>query len=159
MSCDVGKAREGLENEVWRRWSGWKLGAHSPSFQSLQLRHSSFLFSKLSVASPTSHLILQPSRRFTYVTPNSPTLPSLYLRHNSFSNPSVASPTWQLILQTFFRFSYVTGFSLTSPGEPPMEKSSAFIMWFEITSYKWINVNCQMYVFHCQTTALLRASG
>ena len=25
-SCDVGKAREGLENELWRRWSVAKLG-------------------------------------------------------------------------------------------------------------------------------------
>ena len=48
------------------------------------------------------------------------TLPSLYLRHSSFSNPSVASPTLQLIFQPFFRFSYVTGSSLTSPGEAPM---------------------------------------
>ena len=79
-------------------------------------------FSKLSVTSPTSQLILilQAFRHFTYVTAHSPTFPSLYLRHNSFSNPSVASPTSQLILQPFFRFSYVTGFSLTSPGEPPM---------------------------------------
>ena len=65
---------------------------------SLHLRHSSFY---------------QPFRRFTYGTPHSPTLPSLYLRHTSFSNPSVASPTSQLILQPFFRFSYVTGSSLT----------------------------------------------
>ena len=65
-------------------------------------------------------LILQAFRRFTYVTAHSPTIPSLYLRHNSFSNPSVASPTSQLILQTFFRLSYVTGFSLTLPGEPPL---------------------------------------
>ena len=62
-------------------------------------------------------LILQPSRHFTYVTAHSPTLPSLYLRHSSFSNSSVASPTSQLILQPFFRFSYVTG---SSPDEPPM---------------------------------------
>ena len=46
-------------------------------------------------------LILQAYRRFTYVTAHSPTLPSLYLRHSSFSNPSVASPTSQLILQPF----------------------------------------------------------
>ena len=59
-------------------------------------------------------------RHFTYVTAHSPTLPSLYLRHNSFTNPPVASPTSQIILQPFFRLSYVTGFSLTSPGEPPM---------------------------------------
>ena len=105
-SCDVGEAKEGLENELWRRWSDWKLCS----------------FSKLSVTSPTSQLflILQAFRHFTYVTAHSPTLPSLYLRHNSFSNSSVASPTSQLILQPFFRLSYVTGFSLTSPGEPPM---------------------------------------
>ena len=66
-------------------------------------------------------LILQAFSRFTYVTAHFPTLPFLYLRHSSFSNPSVASPTSQLILQPFFRFSYVTGFSLMSPGEPPME--------------------------------------
>ena len=65
-------------------------------------------------------LILQAFSRFTYVTAHSPTLLSLYPRHNSFSNPSVASPMSQLIHQPFFRFSYVTGFSLTSPGEPPM---------------------------------------
>ena len=45
-------------------------------------------------ASPTSQLILQNFRCFTYVTP---------------------------ILQPFFRFSYVTDSSLTSPGEPPMQ--------------------------------------
>ena len=69
-----------------------------------------------------AELILQPFRHFIYVTTHSPTLPSLYLRHNSFSNSSVASPTLQFILQPFFRFSYGTGSSLTSPGEPPMEK-------------------------------------
>ena len=61
------------------------------SFPSLHLRHSSF--SNISVALPTSHLILQ------------------YFR---------ASPMLQLILQYLFRFSYVTGSSFTSPGEPPM---------------------------------------
>ena len=38
-------------------------------------------------------LILQPFRRFTYVTAHSPTLPLLHLCHSSFSKP-------------FFRFSY-----------------------------------------------------
>ena len=42
---------------------------------------------------------------------HSPTLPSLYLRHSSFSNPSVASPTSQFIFQPFFRFSNVTRMS------------------------------------------------
>ena len=57
---------------------------------SLHLRHSSF--SNTSVALPTSQLILQSIRCFTYVTGHSPTLLSL---------------------------SYVTGSSLTSPGKPP----------------------------------------
>ena len=123
--------------------------AHSPTFNSLLLRHRLNLklvrhftyvtaqssFSNLSVASPTSQLILQPFFHFfyvtssahypnfpsfTYVTAHSPTVPSLYLRHSSFSNSSVALPMSQLILQLFFRFSHVTGSSLTSPGEPPM---------------------------------------
>ena len=110
MSCDVGKATEVLENELWRRWNDGKVGewALQPFCH----------FTYVTAHSPT--LILQPFRHFTYVTAHSPTLPSLYLRHSSFSNPSVASPTSQLILQPFFRFFYVTGFSLTLAGEPPM---------------------------------------
>ncbi len=56
-----------------------------------------------------------------YSSAHSPTLPSLYLRHSSFSNPFVASPTSQFILQPFFRFSYVTSSSFNLPGEPSME--------------------------------------
>ena len=52
-------------------------------------------FSNLSATSPTSQLIVQPIRRFTYVTVHSPTLPFLRLRHSSFSNSSLASPTSQ----------------------------------------------------------------
>ena len=102
-SCDVGEAK-GLENELWRRWS------------------NGCSFSKLSVTSTTSQLILnlQAFRHFTYVTVHSPTLPSLYLRHTSFSKPSIASPTSHFILQPF-RFSYLTSSSLNSPGEPPMK--------------------------------------
>ena len=61
----------------------------------LHLRHSSF--SNPSVALPMSQLILQPVRRFTYVTAHSPTLPLLHLRHSSFSNPSFAPPTPQAL--------------------------------------------------------------
>ena len=59
------------------------------------------------------------SRHFNYVTTHSPTLPSLYLRHSSFSNPSVASPASKFILQPFFRFSYVTNFSLSHLANRP----------------------------------------
>ena len=76
-------------------------------------RHSSF--SNPSVTSPTSQLILQPFRCFTYVTAHSPTLPLLHLRHSSFTNPSVTSPTSQLILQPFRYFTYVTTHSPTLP--------------------------------------------
>ena len=83
-------------------------------------------FSKLSVPSPRSQLILHSFRRFTYVTSHSPTLPLLHLRYISFSNPSFAllcsfsklsvpSPTSQHILQSFRRFTYVTAHSPTLP--------------------------------------------
>ena len=64
---DVGEATEGLYNELWRRWNGGRVG------ESLHLRHSSF--SNSSAASPTSQLILQPFRYFTYVTGTSPASP------------------------------------------------------------------------------------
>ena len=54
-------------------------------------------FSNLSITSPTSELIFQPFRRFTYVTAHSPTLTLLHLRHISFSNPYFASPTSQAL--------------------------------------------------------------
>ena len=47
----------------------------------------------------------------TYVTAHSPTLPSLYLRHSSFSTPSTALSTSQLILQPFCCFTYVSSFA------------------------------------------------
>ena len=110
MSCDVGKATEGLEIELELILQSFRhftyVTTHFPTLPSLYLHHSSFS---------------KPFRHFSYVTAHSPTLPSLYLRHNSLSNSSVASPRSQFILQPFFCFSYVTGSSLTSPGEPPME--------------------------------------
>ena len=75
-------------------------------------------FSNLSVTSPTSQLILQPFRRFTYVTAHSPTLPSLYLRRSSFSNPSVALPTSQLsptLPSLYLRRSSFSNPSVASP--------------------------------------------
>ena len=70
MSCDVGEVTERLENEQCS-------------------------FSKLSLALPTSQLILQPFPRLTYVKGHSPTLLLLHLHHSSSSNPSFASPTSQ----------------------------------------------------------------
>ena len=122
MSCDIGEATKGLKKELWRRKSDGSVGECS--------------FSILSVTSSTSQLILQPFRRFSYVTAHSLTLPMLHLRHSSFSNTSfasptsqalhlrqqssfsnlsVTSPTSQLILQPFRRFIYVTAHSASLP--------------------------------------------
>ena len=92
MSCDVGP---------------------SPTLPPLYIRHSSFY--NPFVASPTWYLILQPFRRFIYVTAHSTILPLLHLHHSSFSNPSAASSTSQLILQSFRCCTYVTAHSPTHP--------------------------------------------
>ena len=92
---NVGEVTEGLENELWHRWSDvrveeWDSAVASTMSQLIlqPIRRFSYVnsFYNPSVASTTSQLILQPFRRFTYVS--------------SFYNPSVASPT--------------------SPSEPPM---------------------------------------
>ena len=69
--------------------------------QKVQIYIWSFL-KALSVALPKSQF-------------HSPTLPSLYLRHSSFSKPSVALSISQLILQPFRLFTYVTAHSPTLP--------------------------------------------
>ena len=112
----------GLENKLKLLSYDWK----SLNFWTI---HFSFSFFNIGYSTHVTVIqecyvdfsnILLPFRHFTYVTTHSPSLPSLYLRHNSFSNSSVASPKSQFILQPFFRFSYVTSSSLNSPGEPPM---------------------------------------
>ena len=67
-------------------------------------------------------LILQPAQSPTFpslhlrhITAHSPTFPSLYLRHSSFSKPSVASSTSQLFLKPFRSFTYVTAHSPALP--------------------------------------------
>ena len=61
MSCDIGKTAEGLAPP------------HSPTLTLFHLRHCSF--SNPSAALPTSQLIVQPFRCFTYVIGTSPTSP------------------------------------------------------------------------------------
>ena len=100
------------------RCKTWLWSELQPWFLSLQWR-----------TCPWAELILQPFRHFTYVTTHSPTLPSLYLRHSSFSNPSIDSPTSEFILQPFFCFSCVKASSLMSPGEPLMFCRS-YQVWF-----------------------------
>ena len=76
-------------------------------------------FFNSSDTSPTSQLIFQPFRSFTYVTPHFPPLPLLHPHHSPFSNPlwlhlrynwfftpSVSSPTSQFIFHPFRCFTY-----------------------------------------------------
>ena len=105
-SCEVGVAKEGLENELWRRWSNGRVGewvvtlgkAREGLENDLWRRWSDGKLgeSEWAVTSPTSQLglILQAFRHFTYVTAHSPTLPSLYLMS-------------QLILKPFHCFTYI----------------------------------------------------
>ena len=109
-ACDVGEAKEGLENELWRRWSNgrvaewavtkvkrrkrWRMSCDVGKMTEI-LENEQTSFSNLSVILPKLQLILQPIRRFTYATAHSPTFPLHHLRHSSFSNPSFASPTSQ----------------------------------------------------------------
>ena len=130
MSCDLGEVAERLENELS------KLSVTSPTSQ-LILQ----LFRPFTYITAHSELILQPFHHFTYVTTHSPNLPSLYLRHSSFSNPSIASLTSQIFFQPFLRFSYVTSSSLNSPGEPPMLCNACILLYALFTHsqicYQW----------------------
>ena len=121
MSCDLGDVTERLENEL----------CHSG--------HS--VDRKFLICLDVLRFVQMLKREWgaeSYVTAHSPTLPSLYLSHSSFSNTSVASPTSQFILQPFFRF-YVTSSSLNSPGEPPMG-------YIRVYSFSRFSCNCPMWI-------------
>ena len=72
MSCDVGEATEGLENELTqvKRRKGLRMSCDVGKVTE-RLENEQSSFSNPSVASPTSQLILQPFFRFSYVTSSS----------------------------------------------------------------------------------------
>ena len=118
MTCNISEATEGV---------GGGGSAHSPTIPSLHLRHSSFhSLSNPSVASSTSEVIIQPFRRFTYVTACSPTF-------CCFTYVTVHSPI-------LFRFSYVTSSSLTSPGEPLMLMNYSQDTIISLISCSWDHI-------------------
>ena len=112
MSCDVGEVAESLENELCYVYN-YELGS----------------FSNLSVTSPTSQLILQPFRRFTYIMARSPTLLFLHLRPSSISNTYFASLTSQLILQPFCHFTYIIAHSSTLPSLHLRHRHITYVTW------------------------------
>ena len=124
MSCDVGKKTEGLENEVWRRWSDGKVGewaelivnshsrAHSPTFPSLHLHHSSF----------SNHSVC----------------------HSSFSNPSLASPMSQ-VLHLIHLASRPCG-KFPSDTEPRPMCYEASVVWHSWQQHKFFLVSLPYHV-------------
>ena len=111
---------ERLENDYLHHSSFSNPSFASPTSQALHLIHPASKqssFSNFSVTSPTPQLILQPFRRFTYVTAHSPTLPLLHLCHSSFSNTSFASPTSQALhlIHPAIKQSSFSKLSVTSP--------------------------------------------
>ena len=77
MSCDVGEATEGLENEraVDEATEGMVYELSLRFSDGRGLENEALLVLQVSVSSPTSILILQPFCRFTYVTCTSSTSP------------------------------------------------------------------------------------
>ena len=65
----------------------------------------------------------------TMSSAHSPTLPSLHLHHNSFSNPFVALPTSQLILQPFCCFTYIAVHSPTLLSLLLRHKLFTYFIW------------------------------
>ena len=68
---------------------------HSPTLRPFIYITAACLFLQPFVPAPTSQLVLQPFRRFTYVTTHSETLPLLYLRHRHFTYV-----TWRAVHST-----------------------------------------------------------
>ena len=109
----AGRSHCRLQNHRGRGGSPGDVGEvpHSSTLTSLHLRHSSFsnsaaafptsqlilqhfrCFTYVKDTSPTSQLIFKPSRRITYITAHSTTLPLLHLRHRHFTDVAAHSPT------------------------------------------------------------------
>ena len=136
-TCDVGEATEGLQNDLWRRWSGGRVVDWAVAYMkrwkgwrmSCDVREAveglenelwrrwsngrAVEWADVGKAAPSHSPTLT---SLHYVTAHSPTLPPLCLCHSSFYRPSVASPT--------------------SPGEPPVP------LWWCLI-YPWWFCNLQ----------------
>ena len=66
---------------------------------------------------------------FTYITAHSPSLPSFYLHHSSFSIPSIILPMSQLILHPFRHFTYATAHSPTLLSLFLLHRLFTYITW------------------------------
>ena len=107
--------------------------AHSPTLPPLYLRHSSFY--SPSIASPTSQLILQSFRCFTYVVGT--------------------SPTSQLIPQPFRRFTYVAAHSTALPLLHLCHRDFTYVTWRAAHRLWW----CLIYPWWFCNLQWLRPAG
>ena len=65
MSCDVGQATEGLENELWRRWSDSKVGEWADDWDGQDKQHVRISACTVLVGKPEGQRPLgRPSRRW-----------------------------------------------------------------------------------------------
>ena len=103
-NCDVGKATEGLENELWRMWSDGKVGEW---------------------ALPTSKFILQPFFRFSYVTGSSPGEPPMLL--SQFGKGNLY--TQKLRRRPRGASAAVRCLPPTAAGVPPLSHSMWVLWW------------------------------
>ena len=95
----IGEAKEGLENKLWRRLSNGRVREWAVTY--IKRRKSWKMSCDIGEASPTSQLILQPFRRFIYVTAHSTALPLLHL-------VTAHSPAFLSLLLRHRLFTYVT---------------------------------------------------
>ena len=101
-------------------------------------------FSNHFVASPTSQLILQPFRRFTFVTAQSTTPPLLHLRHRHFTYVTCrAAHALNVFLSSPLTVLYVTmlpGFrvSYTKCTKPLIPKETLFAIGTSLTAVSFI---------------------
>ena len=122
MSCDVGKATEGLENELSRKWSDEKVGEWACDVGESKEGLKNELWHRWSDRRVGEYAVAWLKRRkgWRMSSDVGEVTETLENEQSSFYNPSATSRMSQLITQPFFRFTYVTSSSLMSPGEPPM---------------------------------------
>ena len=135
-ACDIGEAKEGLENELWRRssdgkvwewavrrWSNGRVG----EWAATQVKRRKGWRMSCDVGKTTEELEKELWRRWN--DGNVGTFPSLHLRYSSFPNPSVALLTSQLILQPFRCFTSVTAHSPTLLSLLLLHRLFTYVTW------------------------------
>ena len=134
-ACDVEEANEGLENELWLRWSNGKVGKLAVTW----LKWRKGWRMSCDVGEVTERLENEQS----YITAHSPTLLLLLLRHRLFTyvtwwaahavNPPIP-PSPQRLLHSFISLFYSTaeeGHSVWLKNFPPFTN---YFLWIQLST-------------------------